>query len=176
MQALKNRSPDAGVSELQLEPLRRVPLFTDIHGNEEALRELACVITHATYAPGETIVRENDAGSEMFILVQGAASVYRHTAEGELYRVTILKGEENAFFGEGALLDSDSRSATIRADVECVCLILEREAFADFGKRHPAWAFPVLVRIARAVMARLRKTNQDLTLVYNALVSEIRGQ
>ena len=112
----------------------------------------------------------------MFILIEGAASVYRHTAEGELYRVTILNGEEHAFFGEGALLDSDSRSATIRADVECVCLVLGREAFAEFGKKHPAWAFPVLVRIARAVMARLRKTNQDLTLVYNALVSEIRGQ
>ena len=133
-------------------------------------------MTQAKYAPGETIVRENDAGSEMFILIQGAASVYRHTAEGELYRVTILRGEENSFFGEGALRDADSRSATIRADVECVCLVLGREAFAEFGKKHPAWAFPVLVRIARAVMARLRKTNQDLTLVYNALVSEIRGQ
>jgi CRP-like cAMP-binding protein len=133
-------------------------------------------VTREHYLPGQEIIRENEAGAEMFILIQGTASVYRHTAEGELYRVTIFKGEEHVFFGEGALLDADLRSATIRADTECVCLVLGREAFAEFGKAHPAWAFPVLARIARAVMTRLRKTNQDLTLVYNALVNEIRGQ
>jgi CRP-like cAMP-binding protein len=172
MLALKKRSPDV----IELEHLKSVPLFSDIHGNEEALAELARAVTRARYAPGEEIITENEAGAEMFILIQGTASVFRHTAEGEVYRVTILRGAEHAFFGEGALLDADARSATIRADEECICLVLGREAFAEFGRNHPAWAFPVLVRIARAVMTRLRKTNQDLTLLYNALVTEIRGQ
>ena len=77
----------------------------------------------------------------MYILVHGAASVFKQTTEGELYRVTILNGTDHAFFGEGALLDADSRSATIRADLECICLVLDRESFEKFGKQYPPVGF-----------------------------------
>jgi CRP-like cAMP-binding protein len=111
----------------------------------------------------------------MFLLVEGDAVVTKSTPEGESYRVAILRAEQFAFFGEGGLLDSEARSATIRAETPCRCLVLHREMFEKFGREHPQWAMPILLRIARVVMTRLRKTNHDMGLLYNALVAEIRG-
>jgi CRP-like cAMP-binding protein len=170
-QSLKSVQPETDVSHLRV-----VSLFQDIAQSEEALKGLAHATRVEKFKAGEEIVREGAVGSEMYILISGMASVFKLTPEGESYRVAILNGKDHAFFGEGSLLDTDSRSATIRADVDSSCIVLDRKSFEYFGKQNPQWAFPVLVRIARAVMSRLKNTNHDLTLLYNALVSEIRGQ
>lgn len=155
--------------------LSEVSLFGDIKDSPGALEELARAMELRTFKPDECIIREGETGSEMFLLVEGQASVHKSTAEGDQYKVAILTAEKHPFFGEGGLLDSDARSATIKADSLCYCLVLKREAFDAFGHSRPEWALPILLRIARAVMVRLRKTNNDLTLLYNALVAEIRG-
>jgi CRP/FNR family transcriptional regulator, cyclic AMP receptor protein len=159
----------------RIEHLQAVSLFEDIQHDLSALQALADSLVSKQYKPGETIISENDTGSEMFLLVGGQASVYKSTADGEKYKVVILQGAQHAFFGEGALLDSDARSATIIADTLSQCLVLKREAFERFCLDHPLQALPILRRIARAVMARLRNSNDDLMLLYNALISEIRG-
>ena len=155
--------------------LREVSLFSDISEQPEALRFLVELMAERSFKPGEDILREGETGTDMFFLLQGEAGVFKSTLEGDQYKVFILKAANHAFFGEGGMLDSDARSATIRAETTCRCLVLGSDAFQKFSKQHPEWALPVLARIAQAVMARLRKTNHDLTLLYNALVSEIRG-
>lgn len=164
------RRPEARVAFL-----RDISLFADVIGRAGALDELARAMELRAFKPDECIIREGETGTEMFVLAQGQASVNKSTAEGEQYKVAILTAEKHPFFGEGGLLDSDARSATIRAESSCLCLVLGRESFEAFGRTHPEWAMPILLRIARAVMARVRKSNNDLSLLYNALVAEIRG-
>jgi CRP-like cAMP-binding protein len=160
----------------RIECVRAVSLFCDLKDEREALRKLSESMEEKVYAPGDAMISEGETGCELFLLVSGKASVYKSTAEGDHYKVAVLDSAHHAFFGEGALLDSDARSATIKADTECHCLVLKRAGFDAFGEEHPQWALPVLHRIARAVMARLRKSNGDLMLLYNALVAEIRGR
>lgn len=155
--------------------LRKVSLFEDIVGISGALESLAEEVEIRSYRAGESIIREGDQGSEMFILIEGNASVYKSTPEVERYKVALLKGEFRAFFGEGGLLDSDARSATIVTDSASQCIVLDRAHYEHFGKVHPELAFPIALRIARVVLKRLSKTNTDLMLLYNALVEEIRG-
>lgn len=172
MQALQlNRSPPPWVHYL-----KEVNLFSDLHENPTALDQLACLMEERRFKIQDAIIRESEASTEMFILISGEASVYKSTTEGELYKVAILKSTHPIFFGEGALLDAEARSATIRADAECHCLVLSREKFNLFIKRDPAWALPIIQRIARSLLSRLRKTNDDLSLLYHALVEEIRGK
>ena len=159
-----------------IESLKNVSLFQDIKDEPEALPTLSKKLRIHRYSPGQAIIKEGENGSELFLLVEGQASVFKSTAEGEQYKVAILQASNHVFFGEGGLLDSDSRSATIKADTECVCLTLGRSAIDEFAKEYPQWALPILLRIARTVMGRLRKANNDLMLLYNALVAEIRGQ
>lgn len=156
--------------------LKEVKLFQDIHAIPEALSELSKKLRLQHFKPKELIITEGELGSELFLLKEGQATVYKATAEGELYKVAILKAEQHAFFGEGGLLESDARTATIMADTNCTCLVLDHNGLFEFGKAHPQWALPIVIRIAVKVMNHLRKANTDLMLIYHALVSEIRGQ
>ena len=155
--------------------LARVRLFEDLRETPEALHAFASAMKQREFKPGSDILHEGDTGSELFILIDGQASVYKSTAEGEPYKVANLDGTLDPFFGEGGLLDAEARSATIRAETRCTCLILDNAALERLAGTHPQWTLPVIVRIAKAVMERLRKANTDLMLVYHALVSEIRG-
>jgi len=49
----------------------------------------------------------------MFILYKGVVEVRKNTLAKETYIVAKLTAEQNAFFGELALIDNDRRSASI---------------------------------------------------------------
>src|SRR3954453_8188236 len=102
--------------EERVQLLSEVSLFEDIKGSQGALRDLASMMEIRLFKPDEDIIHEGETGTEMFLLVEGQASVYKSTAEGDPYKVAILTAEKHPFFGEGGLLDSDARSATIKAD------------------------------------------------------------
>ena len=76
------------------------------------------------------------------------------------------------FFGEGGLLEADTRTATIRAESTCRCLVLAKADFEEFCTMNPQWALPILKRVAKAIMNRLKNMNNDLSLLYKALVDE----
>lgn len=159
----------------RVEALRGVALFEDIQDNLPALQGVASMMVEKKFKPGAFIIKESENGTEAFILVHGHAEVFKSTTEGDLFKVAILTSERRSFFGEGALLDADARSATIQATTECHCLALSYDLFESFSTSHPDWALPILRRIARTVLARLQKSNHDMMLLYNALVAEIRG-
>lgn len=156
--------------------LERANVFVDLKDESEALDVLQHVMVRKVFQPKHDIIVEGETGSELFVLVEGQANVYKKTLEGEKYKIAILHGDNYACFGEGGLLGGDARSATIQADNACTCLVLNKEAFDKFCKEYPQWALPVVVRIANGMLKRLQKVNNDMMLVYNALVAEIRGQ
>jgi CRP-like cAMP-binding protein len=158
-----------------LDHLRKVELFSDIREDETALKTIASILSERRFTKDENITEEGKTGTDMFILIDGQASVYKATPTGDEYKVAIFHADKRIAFGESGLIETDTRTATIRADVDCRCLVLGRTAFEDFSKRYPQWALPIYRKIAHSVMARLRKTNDDMLLLYNALVAEIRG-
>ncbi len=151
-------------------------LFADIHAEPKALEALVSIMNTRKISAGVDILTEGQSGTEMLILIEGQASVYKSTPQGDEFKVAIFNGEKNIAFGEGGIIDADARSATIRADTDCVCIILERNAFEKYSATYPQWALPIYRRIAQAVMSRMKKTNDDMLLLYNALVAEIRGE
>lgn len=153
-----------------------VVLFSDIKNESGAIEALVSIMSDRTVREGADIIVEGTSGTEMFILYSGRASVYKSTPQGDEYKVAIFEGEKNIAFGESGLIDADARSATIRADTECHCVVLDRKAFERYSATYPQWALPIYRRIAQAVMARMKKTNNDMMLLYNALVAEIRGE
>ncbi len=170
------------ISQNQLEPsseilhsLKKVGLLSDIKEDEMALAALMKIFREVHFKPHHDIIVEGAEGAEMFILIDGTASVYKSTPSGEPYKVAILKSEIRPAFGEGGLIGADKRGATIKADIACHCLQIDRIDFEKFATEFPAWALPIYRRIAQSVMLRLRQTNEDMLLLYNALVAEIRG-
>ncbi len=177
---LPSRLPDPGRSAADFlaeceEHVRATVLFSAVKDKPQVVKSLARRLKLERFPAGSQIIREGETGSDLYLLVSGTAAVDKRTPDGESYRVAILDSRNHAFFGEGALLDSEARSATITAQTECACMVLGRADFEEFGRENPEWAYPVIVTIARTVMGRLRKANLDLMLLYKALIAEIRG-
>lgn len=159
----------------RLDWLRQVRLFSDLRTQPGALERLAEVMTFGRYAPGAAILREGEEGSDAFFLCAGAIRVLKSIAGGESFPVAALAAKDHPFFGEAALLQSDKRSATILTETDCICLILNKAAFDRYCLEAPQWALPVVLRIGRVILDRLHKTNDDMILLYNALVREVKG-
>jgi len=155
--------------------LAKVALMADIKDLPGALDHVASLLEEKKFAKDEAIIREGEAGTDMYFLMKGEAGVFKSTSDGEPFPVTVLKDSMFVFFGEGALLDDDTRSATIKAQTDCICLVFTKKQFETFCVDQPQWALPFLKRVARIVMGRLRKTNADFVVLYNALVNEMRG-
>jgi CRP-like cAMP-binding protein len=151
-------------------------LFSDIRSEPQALEALASIMSSRRVPAGQDILTEGSDGTEMLILIEGQASVYKSTPQGDEFKVAIFQGLKNIAFGEGGMIDADARSATIRADTDCSCIVLDRKAFEKYSTSYPQWALPIYRRIAQSVMSRMKKTNDDMLLLYNALVAEIRGE
>jgi CRP-like cAMP-binding protein len=156
--------------------LARFSIFEDFKNSPEVLARIERIMKPCQFEPGTYILQEGALGSHMFLLLRGRVAVLKRTPSGDEYKVADLHDHMNIFFGEGALLDIDARSASIKAITHCECYSIEREDFDKFSHENPELALPVFKRIARAVMSRFRKTNHEFLLIYNALVAEIRGR
>ncbi len=159
-----------------LEILSGVELFADLKFNVDALIALSSIMKEVRFSEGDYILKEGEEGTEMYILLKGNAAVFKTTPQGDEYKVAILYGDRHAAFGENGLIESEQRSATIRAETDVECLVLDRKTFENFSQENPRWAMPIYRKIAHSVMKRMRKVNNDMLLLYNALVEEIRGR
>src|SRR5207253_2881397 len=86
-----------------------------------------------TFAKGEVLVREGEPGDELFILARGTASVHlRQPGRARAERINTFSA--GTVFGEVALLDRETRSATVEADSPVTCYVLGRERFDELAR------------------------------------------
>lgn len=141
----------------KIEVLRRSPLFEQLSAAE--LDVLAEYSRPVSYAPGQVIFEEGEAGASLFVLAEGEVDVLRREAGADKVLSTLAAP---ASFGEMALVDREVRSATIRARTACTALQLGAENFTAFRKRSRDGFTFVVLNIARVLSSRLRETNQKL--------------
>lgn len=80
------------------------------------------------YEPGETIIKKNEIGRELFIVKNGEVEVFQPGEHGALERtVAVLRRGE--VFGEKALLEDIRRSASVRASTAVDVLVITRDDF-----------------------------------------------
>jgi SulP family sulfate permease len=122
------------------------------------------ILAKRVFGAGETLVSEGEEGHEVYLLAKGSASVHlRLPGHSRVERIVTFS--PGTAFGEFALLDSETRSATVIADEEVTCYVLERKAFDDLGKEHKDVALKLLTNLGRELSLRLRRANRMLTQV-----------
>ncbi len=110
------------------EQLRDVKL---LEGLDDAALEMLKESAHFIGAhPGLHIVRHDDTGFELYMVLSGTANVLR---EGQVI-ATLGKGD---IFGEMALLGSTHRNADVVATSVMSLLSLTRGAFKRLAEEHP---------------------------------------
>ena len=115
-------------------------LFADL--SDEALAALASHSRLLRFAPGETVVREGEASSALFLVVSGAASVHRDRHEIS----KIFAGE---VFGEMAFLTGSPRTATVSAGTKFLEVVqIDTAALRNLLANHPEMADKLAQRMA----------------------------
>lgn len=122
------------------ESLKAVPLFSDLSDKE--LRALSQSMHEKRFEAGQEVVTQGESGIGFFVILDGGARV----SVGGEERRTLKPGD---YFGELALLEGDSRSASITADEGLRCAGMTAWHFRPFIRDHPDIAWTLLRELAR---------------------------
>ena len=153
--------------------LRTFPLLSRL--SEGDLECLAAVMQEKTFPAGTTILREGESGDAMFLLLSGSVDVLKTTPYGDPYVTASLNDTYHCSFGEMALIDRGPRSATVRAKTDCDTLSLTFDAFQQFCRDHPNVGLELLFSVSASLVHNLRMENENLRIVYQALIEEIES-
>lgn len=118
-----------------LDPLRRVPLFSEL--DRKTLKRVGDAMSERTFAAGETIASEGEAGVGFFVIEDGRA------------RVSILDKEvamlgPGDHVGEMALIAESPRMATVVAETDIRAYGMTSWEFRRLAEGNAALAWSLL--------------------------------
>jgi len=131
-----------------------VPIFSEL--NEETIAKIEQVGSKKSYSKENVILMEEDAGSALFVIISGKVKVVRTSSDGREVILSILN--ESDFFGEMAILDGLTRSATVIALEDSELFIIQREQFLELLKNFPEVSISLLQELAN----RLRMADMKI--------------
>ena len=94
--------------KVKYEEIRSSPLFAGVP--DKTIKKIAAFPTGVEYKAGDVIIKENDIGEFMFIVLTGQVDILKGPKELKL--ATLGPG---IFVGEGALVSGAPRNATVKA-------------------------------------------------------------
>ena len=122
---------------------------------------LRTVLERRTYAQGQIVFEEGDESEELYVVAMGSASA-RLRLPGTVRQTRLITFSPGTVFGELALLDQESRSATVEADEDLVCYVLDRASFDTLTRQDPVIAIKLLTNLGRELASHLRRANRTI--------------
>jgi len=116
--------------------LARIDLFADL--GQAELGELASRAKPRRVKTGETVVREGESGSSVFLVIEGVLDVRVSDSRGREHHVNSLG--PGSMFGEFSLLTGAPRSATVMARCDGLLMEITQEAMSPILQRVPELA------------------------------------
>ena len=108
------------------------------------------------FEAGETIIKEGENNSAVFILTRGELEVVKSVWLLGKHRIAVIP--EGSVFGEIAFFDQTPRKATVRAITEGSYLKISRQSFEDMLDEEPALAKQLLFDIGKALCLRYKNS------------------
>lgn len=128
---------------------------------DDELEEIDRLADEVRVEAGRTVIRQGDLGQEFALIVSGEAEIRK---DGELI-ATIGRG---TYFGEVALLDAVTRTASVIAKTDLVLEVIDRRGFNTLLDDLPLLARSILKGLAHR-MAELEETNEQLRVQLSRL-------
>jgi CRP-like cAMP-binding protein len=130
---------DGGSTDASIDLLAAVPLFSGCSDDE--LDQISRLGTVISTTAGAHLTTQGGAGHEFILLRSGTADCVH---DGEV----VARFGPGAYFGELALLDGGTRTATVVATSDVELLVLSHGEFNDLLDRAPSIARKLLVELA----------------------------
>lgn len=115
------------------ELLASVPIFAELKPKD--LKKLAKEGHEVSFEAGRHLTDDDSFGTTFFVVIEG-------TLEVSVHGRAVKQIGPGDCFGEMALIDRETRSATVVAATDARCLVFSRPVFRPFAHNHPevAWA------------------------------------
>ena len=153
--------------------IERVPLFARVL-SPELLDELAERCWPVTFEAGSVILQQGDAGSSMFIVLDGAARVtVSGTPSGERELAVLASGD---FLGEMSLLTGTPRTATVTAVTALQAVEITKETMEAVFATAPDLLerFGAVLAERQTHLDRMASRSEDHAAVERDLVTRMR--
>ena len=135
------------------ELFNRIPLFAGLTPVERD--DLHRLLRSEEHKPQDTIFWIGEPGDTFYIVEEGTVVIsYTEESGREVTLATLGPGQ---FFGELSLLDGGRRTGTARAFDDVRLLVLTRNQFQAFIKRHPSSAIHMMEELGRRQRDNLDK-------------------
>lgn len=138
---------------MAFERFRQLELFAEL--SDDDLGRICSEAVDVSLASGEVLFREGDPGDRAFLVSSGEVEILKTTERREVLLAVRSAGE---VIGEMALLDEETRSATVRARGATELLSIPKTALEDLLATSPSAALSILRPLSR----RIRETNDRL--------------
>lgn len=135
-------------SDPKLDLLRSIPIFSGFGGRE--LERIGMLTDQVDLPAGRVLMRQGEAGHEMYVIVRGRAEVDR---DGRV----IAERVDGDVVGEIALLDEGPRTATITLTEPSQLLVVGHRDFHMLMDEMPTVRTQLLESLAR----RMRQLEPD---------------
>jgi len=160
-----------------LPKLLKLQLFASFRAdNENDRRILKLVYSELkvqTFKAGEEIISEGTSGESFYILTDGNVQVLRNTMAGDKIALANLTADMGIFFGETALIGTDTRGATVVATTDCRTCTITGNKFKELCEKEPVLGYRVMLCLAKRMSLTIKKANSDMATLYEALFDEI---
>lgn len=109
------------------------------------------------YCDGESIVRQGSPGESMYVVQSGRVEVVQHSGNGAEQHLAYLDAGD--FFGEMAVFERETRSATVRAAGEARVLKIDKKTLLRRIREDPLLA----VNLLKTMSHRIRDLNVEIS-------------
>ena len=137
----------------ELIALKRVPLFSTLTLDQLSSIDRLMVTRH--YVKGESVFRKGDAGSELYLVVEGEIRVH---LDRDGCEVTLVRHGPGGVVGEMSVFDDQPRSAGAQAATDTTVRVLRRDRLHAIVNEHPE----VLLEFIKNLSQRLRAMDAKL--------------
>ena len=140
-----------------IKTLKSLEMFSAF--SEDMLQALTMFVKIETYNQGDTIFKEGDEGTAVYIIEKGQVEIRKKDKTLSLFS----KGN---IFGEMALFENAQRSADAIARTDLALYRLDNQDFRKFIFDHPKSGVQFLYTNINEMSKRLRLTSEYLTTVF----------
>ena len=131
------------------------------HLDAEAIQSMERFFDFATIPPNRDVIRQDEYGNFMLVLLSGSIAVDRVQPWGE--RLRLAETRPGEILGEMSLLDSGIRFSACTTMNECEVAALSAEAMDDMLSANPRLAANLIALLARKLSLRLRVVSARLS-------------
>lgn len=131
------------------------------HLDEAAIKSMERFFYFASVPSNRDIIRQDEYGNFMVVVLAGSVAVDRVQPWGE--RLRLAESRPGEILGEMSLLDSGIRFSTCTTLTDCDLAVLSVEAMDDMLLTNPQLAASLIALLARKLSLRLRVVSARLS-------------